>query len=662
MRLERVVVHNFGTYKGRHEIELRPRASDRPIVLIGGLNGGGKTTLLDAIQLGLYGKRARCSNRGNLAYDEFLRRSVNRSARQDGAGVEVTFTSVQAGLEREYRLYRSWVADARGAKERFEVYVDGFHDRALATHWQEHMEEILPLEISSLFFFDGEKIEALADPETARSVISTAIAALLGLGLLDRLQADLLVLERRKKAASADSETAEQLRVLLVECESTEKARQEAVQRRASIQSDLDRAQHEVEIAEQDLRQNGGELFSRRSELETKRKGTQLQLELIRHQMKEVAGGAMPLLLVRKQLETLRVKARLEVAAATDAAALQVLKERDANILGLLKEGDATSLVQAFMEQDLDERSARAATPQVLRLPSSASAQLDSLLDHQFGNLREQSLLLLEQDNQMQLEADELDRQLSGVPTEAAIAGLLTQLAAITRRCDLVLDRLEDASGEVERLTKQGEQRIAALNKATEQITAEELEIADVARLLSHSAKARSTVQRFRDVLLERSLGRIEAAVLDSFRSLHRKVGLVTDLRIDAQSFELTLFGADLDPIPAERLSAGERQLLAVALLWGLARVAGRDLPMVIDTPLGRLDSEHRRLLAERYFPHAAGQVLLLSTDEEIDESLLQTLTPSISHAYTLETDPSMHSTDVRSGYFWITEEDSYVA
>jgi DNA sulfur modification protein DndD len=137
---------------------------------------------------------------------------------------------------------------------------------------------------------------------------------------------------------------------------------------------------------------------------------------------------------------------------------------------------------------------------------------------------------------------------------------------------------------------------------------------------------------------------------------------LVTDLRIDPNSFELTLFGPELDPIPAERLSAGERQLLAVALLWGLARVAGRDLPMVIDTPLGRLDSEHRALLAERYFPHAAGQVLLLSTDEEIDESLLQTLLPSISHAYILETDPSTHATEVRSGYFWTTQEDSYVA
>ena len=68
-------------------------------------------------------------------------------------------------------------------------------------------------------------------------------------------------------------------------------------------------------------------------------------------------------------------------------------------------------------------------------------------------------------------------------------------------------------------------------------------------------------------------------------------------------------------------MSAGEKQLLAISLLWGLARVSEKHLPVAIDTPLARLDSSHRQNLIERYFPTASHQVILLSTDTEIGKA-----------------------------------------
>ena len=121
------------------------------------------------------------------------------------------------------------------------------------------------------------------------------------------------------------------------------------------------------------------------------------------------------------------------------------------------------------------------------------------------------------------------------------------------------------------------------------------------------------------------------------------------------------LFDRDGNRVSTERLSAGERQLLAVALLWGLARVSGKQLPTIVDTPLGRLDSTHRRLIAERYFPNASHQVLLLSTDEEIDQNLLDVIRPSIGRMYELRYDDATGSTSVVDGYFW-AEETSHVA
>ena len=75
MIFQTLVLQNFGPYHGRHRLNLGPNSvgtANQPIILIGGLNGGGKTTLMDALRLVLYGQRAQCSNRGNLAYADFL--------------------------------------------------------------------------------------------------------------------------------------------------------------------------------------------------------------------------------------------------------------------------------------------------------------------------------------------------------------------------------------------------------------------------------------------------------------------------------------------------------------------------------------------------------------------------------------------------------------
>jgi DNA sulfur modification protein DndD len=141
--------------------------------------------------------------------------------------------------------------------------------------------------------------------------------------------------------------------------------------------------------------------------------------------------------------------------------------------------------------------------------------------------------------------------------------------------------------------------------------------------------------------------------MLEAFTQLLRKTSLVTALKIDPETFRIELTGGDGRPLPFDRLSAGERQLLATSLLWGLARASGRPLPTIIDTPLGRLDSSHRRHLIERYFPVASHQVILLSTDEEIDDDSLKRLRPHIGHTYHLQFDEALRSTAITEGYFW---------
>ena len=105
--------------------------------------------------------------------------------------------------------------------------------------------------------------------------------------------------------------------------------------------------------------------------------------------------------------------------------------------------------------------------------------------------------------------------------------------------------------------------------------------------------------------------------------------------------------------IPKESLSAGEKQLYAISMLTALARVSGKPLPFIIDTPLARLDSEHRSNLIARFFPSVGHQVIVFSTNTEIDQQYFAELRARISKSYMLRYDDAEGCTLVSPGYFW---------
>ena len=110
MILNELKLSNFCIYRGEHEFDLAPaenRGKSKPVVLFGGMNGGGKTTILDAVQLVLYGKRAKCSKRGEKSYEDFLRSCINHDVDpQTGASIVLTFLYASEGSEHVYEVSR----------------------------------------------------------------------------------------------------------------------------------------------------------------------------------------------------------------------------------------------------------------------------------------------------------------------------------------------------------------------------------------------------------------------------------------------------------------------------------------------------------------------------------------------------------------------------
>lgn len=657
MLLLRVTLENFGAYKGKHSLDLTTRPN-RPIVLIGGLNGCGKTTLLDAIQLALYGARARTSGRGNRSYDDYLRDSVNRQASPKHARVTVEFSTTLEGQERRYKVVRSWEVKGKSVREFLNVVIDGKLDLVISENWADHVEELLPLEASSLFFFDGEKIESLANPDRASSVIASAVQSLLGINAVERLRNDLLAVQRRQRISKEDQQALDEIHAVEDEIRCIDQVRSELVQKVAAGTTALEVAERRFSAIDAEFAKEGGHLYARRAELEAERSNLASQLKSINETLAGTcATGPLPLLLLGPQLSALKEQIEKEQRAAEAAQVVNVLSERDGELLALLKNhvpADSLIVAEEYLAADRERRASLAAeTRQLIRFPAESLPQLmslDEILRQEAARARE----LVEQAHLNQERLDILERQLAGVPDHDMIASLMKERDAQRDEVTRLRLELEKTKEELEAVRRQREQLMLRRERAYKGRAARLAQAEDAERIVAYAERVRATMEKFGAALLQRHISKLEVAVLQSFQHLMRKSSLVRDLRIDTEKFNLTLVGPDDQELDPSRLSAGERQLLAVALLWGLAKVAGRRLPSVIDTPLGRLDSRHREHLVERYFPHASHQVLLLSTDEEIDEYLLSKLKPSIAHTYTLVHDDQTFTTSIERGYWWM--------
>ena len=157
--------------------------------------------------------------------------------------------------------------------------------------------------------------------------------------------------------------------------------------------------------------------------------------------------------------------------------------------------------------------------------------------------------------------------------------------------------------------------------------------------------------------LRTKKIGLLERYVGEAAQTLLHKRNFIDHISIDPETFEAAMYDADNNEIPRDTLSQGELQMMATSVLWGLARTSGRPLPFMIDTPLARLDAEHRSNLTERFFPLASHQILLFSTDTEIRVDDYAKLRRYVSRSYTIQYDPDSAGTKVRHGYFWDENE-----
>ncbi|MFM6591670.1 MAG: DNA sulfur modification protein DndD [Dolichospermum sp.] len=657
-----LVLQNFGPYAGKQIINLNPQIDEdnaRPIILLGGMNGGGKTTLIDAIRLALYGQRAQCSTRGNLSYSDFLTQCVNSKANPtEKTRIELVFEHIEEDKPIQYRVVRTWEKNPKDGKDHLGILGDDetWPIDSLVNIWDEYIENILPLGISNLFLFDGEQVKELAEQEIPPPIVVDAINGLLGLELADKLAIDLEILVNRKKREFADNKDLGKLEE--IETKLHEKQQEYENNRRILATVNIKVAELE-KIQEEALDKfvnEGGKIAAERSQLEKQREEKIKLANNVRESLCELADDVLPLALISPLLSQVQRQGEKELKIQQIQLAKDVLIARDERLINWLKqlnlENNNISNIQSFLAEDInklysnslptentwlnaDEESLSLVDNITYRLQigqNTAQKQLDELTNY------EEEILTLERQVQTAAAPEEY------MKLQKAVKEAQTGFNQIKYQAEMMNQKLIELESETKKLRQE-------LNE----YTVENLKYQNSEHIIDSATKVQQTLKIFRERLTLRKLNKLEEEVKNCFLYLLHKSDLVHRIAIDSKTFGLSLYDYNGKPVPKHRLSAGEKQLLAIAFLWGLAKVSGRRLPIAIDTPLGRLDSSHRNNLVERYFPSASHQVILLSTDTEIAKKEYQTLqeTEAIAREYLLQYNSSKRETTIKSGYFW---------
>ena len=644
MIIKKLQLHNFGVYAGDNEFTFEGK---KPIVLIGGMNGRGKTTFLEAVLLALYGQSSFAYSESNQkSYSGYLRSFVNRGSEDNICSVTLEF-EINDEVVEKYIIRRAWDAEAKRIKEQVSVYKDGEYNEFLTDNWAMFVENILPSALSSYFFFDGEQIAELAVDHT-NDQLKDSIRSMLGISVLDTLDNDIMRnLKKINKAGKQDT-TAEEIQHLREE-------KDDAAEELEAVDRKLEKANMKLLSDSDDLESlhklytaKGGDAVNKRQDMLKDRGALAAELSKENDALYGLVAEELPLLLVKDLLMDIKLQATDE---HTSAVMQESVNQLDVFFSDFAAEYSGDKKAGQDFVQYVRKRSESNHVDTVYGLSEQALFQATSLIEGKLDSTGHEGGSLLRNKIKLEKKINELDSYLSLDINDQELQDIYKEIKAAEQR--IIDDQVKIAELEQKRSNVNAKVMTVTseFNKKVEQYlaTAEVRDSSD--RIAKYSNMALNVIKRYRVELQKRKTDLLASTITDCYLKLANKKNLIKKIEMDSETLDWRCLSQEGNEIPRDSLSAGEKQLMVISILWALAICSKKKLPVIIDTPLSRLDSLHRTALITTYFPNAGEQTIILSTDSEIDEGYYQLMKENVGDEFTLNYNEDTKSTSIQKGY-----------
>ena len=756
MIINKIIITDFGVYGGENEFDFRT-TPEKTVILCGGKNGAGKTTLFESIMLCFYGK-----DYGDLDlekhYEQKIMRSFHRNMERkissSTSSISIEFEIAYDGKIQQYKITRTWqnkdgkihedlsIQKSDSQLNQFkelEIIIPSKNNRHTATkfeeidsieksEWQQFINQLIPRGIAKLFFFDGEKIQNIADENNENKYIQSSFDTLLGLDLVNQLQKDIgfvLYRESKKKKENVkkieiknNTMTQEKLKYEMLKTELVEfvelrnsyenykkiyhKSQHlenyESIIRFATnemrdrdfngneLQSLLflqEILEEKIQILEGDIKNKnesikithsefllsterfekiGGNYYEKNKETEKNEIEMTSKIAVSEKEIQDMCSSTLPFCLIPEQLDEIKKQMESDQKIILQNYEKEIFEKNNNKISSTLtsesflpqmsmdiKKTINSELIK-LLKEGLDEK----VISKIFFDWSPAYMERIFLLIDNSKNSTIQSLEKITKSYLIQKRALEKFAVVGKIKPEIEeIKSIMTERDSFRDKessLRVTLDQFEsDLAQSKTRLKLLNSKIRTSLDRQT-----------DSEKMSSSGELAQSVLEVLKDYsqsLRNEKISLLENNVLRGLEILLHKKEFIKKVTIDKETFAVKLYNSNNDEITKNMLSKGELQIYATALVWGLAKTSGRLLPFMIDTPLARLDVDHRSSLVESFFPETSQQTIVLSTDSEIDVNYYKKLKPYISKSYTINFDSTQGKTRIHEGYFFDNEE-----
>lgn len=696
MRIKNIELHNFGSYGGHNSFNFESNTPEERIVVIGGKNGAGKTTLFTAIQVCFYGNFAFGFKTAGKRYLNEIYSLINSHVRINGnesAFIEISFQQVDDIDLFNYVIRRSWSWPQNEIFESLEVWQNGHQlEEDELLNFQNYLIHLIPPDMLKLYFFDGEKIADyfLGNKEVN---IRDTLMVLSGNDTFDILYDQ--VKRVLKISESAQSDVAHEYLTAQSEIEEYQQQVQALQQKIEATQDSIEKLAAEIEHHKKEYSDHGGMTVEEWTDLHNQLSAEEEKRERLNWQRKAFATDFLPFIilpeLVNRVLPQMRAEKEQQIYQALKKSLekeefADVLKNAVCAIGSHHSEQDSRYLLKSISDYLLDKK--WESFEPLFGLSSDEEGQVQSVISRvntfdprSFVRFQKRLNASLEKSKKIraQLQRSSIEHIESYVHTLSVLEEKL-KIAVLKEKHTQEILEIKQSN------LAQKENNLRSLKKAFE----EQLKAHSVS---SVSGKTLLLLEELQDTLYSNLIQQIESDLnrkfaelirkksffsriyIDKYFSVHilrnekiNKVDLISLLRTGSISVATNVLGesavatlqerykvatvtelrnalsnetAERVLLPVEiskdQLSSGEKQIFVMSLYWAMMNQSKNELPFIIDTPFARIDAEHRANITEYFFKKLTGQLVILSTDEELSNNHLEAMRGQISHVYMLE-------------------------
>lgn len=640
MIINNLAIKNYGIYYNYNSFDFSIENKDNNIILIYGKNGSGKTTLLESIKKVFYGcGTLGLKNPNKVYYDEiikkFNKKALNES--QTESFVEIDFSWNENNETDRYVFKRAWNLNKNkeskiSVHEELTILKNGEKLSNKDIDFTEnYFRTLFPQKLFDFFFFDGEDVKKLISSDFLQNELKESIYTLFNIDIFKSLDVDLTsYIRSRKKSLNLSKDE-----IVLLEVEeelNKEKDKLHKIQHQLNEKMNLvDDIKNKIKKQNFRFKNIGGEFYEQKSEIQNNINKLEIQRAKENDEIKTQILNDLSLHMNKNLL----VDALYQMQEENKLKEYQILLDKinnnslqklfDESFTTKISDKDINKMKEVIEKKfiNINKIIHNSSDDLIIKI-----TQKIDILD----SLRSDLNIKIDNRRSKNTELSNLKNKLSKLNNN--------------KEFDLIIQKINELQG---LLNEKSELKIKLENKLNNQ-NERVLELSKKVNLLKANVIENrknenkfNVVYKIKDILDKyikhknnEKLELVKTHFTELFNSLHRKKDFIKDISINTKTFEIKLF-SEFGEVQNELLSAGEKQVYILCLLGAFLKASNRDIPLIFDTLLGRLDLEHRENIIKNYLPKISKQVLILSTDSEITTKNYKLLSKNINKEYSLE-------------------------